>query len=271
MNTRPLHHALLSSLFVGLTSFAVTAQQAPGIAGRLPDLPAETKAGPTPRLPDGKPDLGNGKGVWNPRVIANLSGMGRGGRDRSPVEKPLEIPMQPWAKQVYEQRLANLSIDDPEGRCLPPGIPRLYFTPFPFQVYQQPDRVIFIFEGGAHIWRVVYTDGRAHVKDPNPSFVGDAVGHWEGDTLVVDTIGFNDTTWLDQEGHPHTESLHTIERFTRRDELTLHYEVTIDDPKAYTKPWTVSWTIPWAARAELMEYICQENNKDLPHMLPPKP
>ena len=140
-------------------------------------------------------------------------------------------------------------------------------TPFPFQIFQLPDRVLFIFEGGAHIWRTIYTDGRTHSKDPNPSFLGESIGRWEGDTLVVDTIGFNDTTWLDQAGHPHTEALHTIERFTRTNERTLHFQVTIDDPKAYTKPWTTSYTIPWAAGHELYEYICQENNKDLPHMV----
>jgi hypothetical protein len=170
------------------------------IAGRIPDPPRPATVAPAPRLPDGRPDLGNGKGAWNPRVIANLAGGGRSTPDRSPVERIVDVPFQPWAKKVYDERQASLSFDDPESRCLPPGIPRLYATPFPFQIYQQPDRVIFIFEGGAHIWRVVYTDGRSHPKDPNPSFVGDAIGHWEGDTLVVDTIGFNDTTWMDQEG-----------------------------------------------------------------------
>jgi hypothetical protein len=249
-----------------LAAAAPALAQAP-VAGRIPDPPASRKAGPTPRLPDGRPDLGNGKGAWNPRVVANLSGTGRGARDRSPVESIVDVPFQPWAKTLYDERLANLSVDDPEARCLPPGIPRLYATPFPFQIYQQPDRIIFIFEGGAHIWRVVYMDGRPHRKEPNPSFVGDAIGRWDGDTLVVDTIGFNDTTWLDQEGHPHTESLHTVERFTRRDEMTLHYQVTIDDRMAYTNSWTTSYTIPWAPGAELLEYICQENNKDLPHMV----
>jgi hypothetical protein len=256
----------LTLALVLLAAAAPALAQAP-VAGRIPDPPASLKPGPTPRLPDGRPDLGNGKGAWNPRVVANLSGTGRSTRDRSPVESIVDVPFQPWAKTLYDERLANLSIDDPEAKCLPPGIPRLYATPFPFQIYQVPDRIIFIFEGGAHIWRVVYMDGRPHRKEPNPSFVGDAIGRWEGDTLVVDTIGFNDTTWLDQEGHPHTESLHTVERFTRRDEMTLHYQVTIDDRMAYTNSWTTSYTIPWVPGAELLEYICQENNKDLPHMV----
>jgi hypothetical protein len=218
-------------------------------------------------LTDGKPDLGNGKGSWNPRIIENIAGVGPGAPRRTPVEHVVDVPFQPWAKKAYEDALANLSKDDPEGLCLPPGIPRMMATPFPFQIFQQPDRVIFLFEGGTHIFRTIYTDGRPHLKDPNPSFLGDSIGHWEGDTLVVDAIGFNDESWLDQDGHPHTDALHVIERYTRTDEMTLHYEVTIDDPKAYTKPWTTSYTIPWQPGAELLEYICQENNKDLPHMV----
>src|SRR5262245_21656178 len=141
-----MRHALFALILLATPALAVA--QAP-IAGRIPDIPPGTKAGPTPRLPDGRPDLGNGKGAWNPRVIANLAGTGRSTRDRSPIEKIVEVPFEPWAKTVYEERNASLSFDDPEGKCLPPGIPRLYATPFPFQVYQVPDRVIFIFEGGA--------------------------------------------------------------------------------------------------------------------------
>jgi hypothetical protein len=237
------------------------------VAGRIPDQPKPAHPNPTPRLADGHPDLGNEKGSWNPRIIANIAGIGPGGPARSPVEKIVDVPFQPWAKKVYEDRLANLSKDDPEGYCLPPGVPRMMATPFPFQIYQLPGRVIFAFEGGAHVWRIIYMDGRPHPKDPNPTFMGDSIGHWEGDTLVVDAIGFNDRTWLDQDGHPHTESLHVTERYTRTDENTLHYEATIDDPKAYTEPWTTRYTIPWAAGMELYEYICQENNTDLSHLV----
>jgi hypothetical protein len=237
------------------------------VAGRIPEPGLKGKAGPTPRLPDGKPDLGNGKGSWNPRVVENIAGVGPGAPERTPVEKIVDVPFQPWAEKVYDKRLADLQKDDPEARCLPPGIPRLYQTPFPFQVFQLPDRVLFVFEGGSHVWRPVYTDGRRHSKDPNPTYLGESIGHWEGDTLVVDTIGFNDRTWLDQDGHPHTEALPTVERYTRRDEMTLHYQVTIEDPGAYTRPWTTSYTIPWSAGAEPMEYVCHENNLDLPHMV----
>jgi hypothetical protein len=237
------------------------------IAGRIPDRVVPGKPAPAPRLPDGKPDLGNGKGSWNPRIIENISGVGPGAPERNAVEKVIDVPFRPWALQVYEKRLADLQKDDPESRCLPPGIPRLYQTPFPFQIFQLTDRVLFVFEGGAHLWRSVFTDGRPHLKDPNPSYLGDSIGHWDGDTLVVDTIGFNDRTWLDQDGHPHTEALHTMERFRRTDEETLHYEVTIEDAGAYTRSWTTSYTIPWAPRVEPMEYVCNENNVDLPHMI----
>jgi hypothetical protein len=241
--------------------------QAP-VGGRFPDRPkSDTPARPAPRLADGHPDLGNGKGSWNPRIIENIAGVGPGAPNRTPVEHVVDVPFQPWAKQAYEKALANLSKDDPEGLCLPPGIPRMLATPFPFQIFQQPDRVIFLFEGGTHIFRTIFTDGRPHAKDPNPSFLGDSIGHWDGDTLVVDVIGFNDETWLDQDGHPHSDALHVTERYTRTDEMTLHYEATIDDPKAYTKSWTTSYTIPWQPGAELLEYICQENNKDLSHMV----
>jgi len=252
-------------LFATIAAFTAAAQ-AP-VGGRFPDPPAATSpAKPTPRLADGHPDLGGGKGAWNPRIIENIAGVGPGAPQRTPVEQVVDVPFQPWAKALYELRIANLQKDDPEGYCLPPGVPRMMATPFPFQIYQLPDRVIFLYEGGAHVWRVIYTDGRPHAKDPNPSFLGDSIGHWEGDTLVVDVIGFNDRTWLDQDGHPHTEALHVVERYTRTDEMTLRYEALIDDPETYTRKWSASYTIPWQPGAELLEYICQENNKDLPHL-----
>src|SRR3954465_12099173 len=128
---------LAGALLVCVLASRAVAQTVP-IAGRLPERPAQA-SGPAPRLADGRPDLGNGNGAWNPRVIANLAGVGRSTPDRSPVEHPVDVPFQPWAKTAYEKRLADLSFDDPESKCLPPGIPRLYATPFPFQVYQQPD------------------------------------------------------------------------------------------------------------------------------------
>jgi hypothetical protein len=261
----PMRSLLVSTIVVAAATIPLGGQVP--VAGRVPDAPASAsgRPHPAPRLANGQPDLGNGRGSWNPRVTANLAGLGD--PNRSQVEKIVDVPFQPWAKALYETRQADLQRYDPESRCLPPGLPRMMATPFPFQIFQLSDRVLFIFEGGAHVWRTVYTDGRAHPADPNPSFLGDSIGHWEGDTLVADAIGFNEATWLDQAGHPHTEALHIVERFSRPDEMTLRYEVTIDDPHAYTKPWTTAYAIPWAPGIELFEYICQENNKDLRHMV----
>ena len=125
-------------------------------------------------------------------------------------------------------------------------------------------RIIFIFEGGTHVWREIHMDGRSHAKADaikGETWLGDSVGHWEGDTLVVDVVGFNEGTWLDYFGHPHTNQLHLIERFSRPDFNTLRYEVTVDDPAAYTAPWTGGFLLRWSQGTELFEYICQDNNR----------
>ena len=140
------------------------------------------------------------------------------------------------------------------------------FDPYAFQVIQTPEQVVFLFEGDNYPWRIIRINS-THPKDLSPTWMGDAVGHYEGDTLVVDVIGFNDKAWLDQAGHPQTEKLHLTERYTRTDSLTLKYEVTIDDPGAYSKPWTTSNTVRWRPGMELMEYVCHENEKSSVHMI----
>jgi hypothetical protein len=214
--------------------------------------------GPTPMTPDGKPDL---SGAWEPNAFA----------DNVNLPKALqrtgeEIPFQPWAKDLYEKRRANQSADDPEGHCLPPGVPRMNTTPYPFRIMQTPKLTLIVYEGGAHIWRQIFTDGRSHPKDPNPSWLGDSIGHWEGDTLVVDTVGLNGRIWIDESGLPTTESLHVIERIRRPDLGHLEIVNIIDDPKAYTKTWSFT-THPVMLKGDLMEYICQENNKDVEHLV----
>jgi len=198
--------------------------------------------------------LGGGEGTGG--------GRGRGGAKSEPW-----VPFQPWAAAVYDYNSKNDSKYDPEGYCLPPGGPRMMATPYPAEIIQLPDqkRVIMIFEGATHIWREIYMDGREHPKGDalNPTYLGHSVGHYEGDALVVDVVGFNEATWLDYFGHPHTDQLHVVERFTRPNKGTLHYETTVDDPGAYTKPFKMAWDIPWNATGELTEYICQENNKYL--------
>ena len=175
--------------------------------------------GQVPRLADGHPDLAGG-GVWLPAPVSNL------GLKAPPGSN---IPYLAAAKRKFEENSA-LKQNDLDLRCLPPGVPRIMLTARPFEIVQTPQRLLFLYEGGAHVWRQVWMDGRAQPKDPNPDWLGHSIGRWEGDTLVVDSVGFNDRTWLDDAGHPHTEQLHVIEKFTRTAPQTLKYDVVIDDP-----------------------------------------
>ena len=244
------------------------------------------KAAPkaVPRMPDGHPDLGNGRGVWDVKKVDDMTGNGFGERPGEAtkaaqlkfLDHRVDVEFLPWAKKVFDERQATVSKDDPEGYCLPPGIPRMMNTPFPMQIFQLPDRILEVFEGGAHMWRPIYMDGRKHTPAEkwNPTYLGEGIGHWEGDTLVVDVTGFNDRSWLDSSGHPHTEQLHVTERYTRETYDRLHYQMTIDDPGAYSKPWSNGWYINWKEGWEPYEYVCQENNKDVVienHMVGLKP
>ena len=134
---------------------------------------------------------------------------------------------------------------------------------------QTPTHIFFLFEANIHSYRQIFMDGRQHPVDPDPTWYGHSIGHWEDDTLVVDTMGFNDKFWFDFRGHPHTEKLHTVERYSRKDHDTLINEVTIDDPGAYARPFKVTFTALLRPGEELMEYICQENNQDVAHIQGP--
>ena len=276
---------LLTTATLIVASFwALSAQGpgGPGGRGRGPAAPSE----PTPRLADGTVNFGRvagEKGIWNVPYITNMGmqvvddegkslaprpeGRGRAGGGRGGAKSEPWMPFQPWAAAVYDYNSVNQSKYDPEGYCLPPGGPHMMATPYPAEIIQLPEqkRVIMIFEGAAHIWREIYMDGRPHPSGDalNPTYLGHSVGRYEGDALVVDTVGFNEATWLDYFGHPHTDKMHTVERFTRPNKNTLHYETLIDDPGAYTRPFKVAWDVPWRPNAELTEYICQENNKYL--------
>jgi hypothetical protein len=184
------------------------------------------------------PDLG---GVWLPDYVGSIA----------PIET---LPLLPWAKTKFQENSGQQSETD--ARCLPPGVPRIMFLSRPFEIVQAEGRILFLFEGAAHVWRQIWMDGRAHPKDPNPDWLGHSIGHWEQDMLVVDTVGFNDRTWLDDAGHPHTEQLHVIEKFTRMNRAKMKYEVTIDDPGAYTQPWSAISSFNFRPDENLEEDIC---------------
>jgi len=208
--------------------------------------------GAAPRTRDGKPDL---SGIWNPDRTFIY--------DISSALKPGEaLPLQPWAADLTKKRMSK---DDPEANCLPTGVPRM--APYPWKIVQTPTLIVFLFEGNIHSYRQIFLDGRSHPQDPDPTWYGDSIGHWEGDTLVVDTIGFNDKFWFDFAAHPHTEKLHITERYRRPDMGHLESEVTVDDPGAYTKPFTMYGHFPLQTNTEIMEYVCNENNQDVPHIV----
>jgi len=259
MRTTLIFLILIASASLGtLGAQEVLAPEAPR---SKPGLEPKDKAKPAPRLADGKVDLG-GKGVWAPIWVLDWS-------DTKYVDKAIDVPFTPQARKLFQERQSNLSKDDPEGYCLPPGVPRYTGTPYPFQILQLPDKVVILYEGASHMYRTIYMDGRKHT-DPdklNPTWLGESIGHYEGnDTLVVDTVGFNGRTWLDYVGHPTSEALHVVERFSRPDSLTLQYEATIDDKEMYTKPWTTKFFVKFRPGWDLYEYVCLENNKDLMHI-----
>lgn len=247
-------------------------------------LPAASKgkgknrppAAPTPHWPDGRVNLGTQpgeKGIWEGNAGATLATNPAGGLDNPSMYlatnlKLADVPFQPWARAVYAYRQAETTKDDPHVRCKPSGGPRMFHTPYGFEFVDVPEekKIYILGVGGPHSWRVIYMDGRAHPKDLDPSFSGHSVGRWEGETLVIDTVGFNEKFWLTREGIPHTAALHLTEKFTRENHDRLKYEATIDDPGAYTRPWTGGWYIDWRAGEEMYEYICQENNRDVEHM-----
>jgi len=208
---------------------------------------------PAPKLPDGKRDF---SGIWlvdDNRLQFNLM-----------LDGP-EVALRPSAAKVYKERLARLGSDRPSGHCLPHGIPDAMLVPSPFKIIHTARVTMILFEEFVE-FRQVFTDGRALPKDPQPAWFGYSVGKWEGDALIVESSGFNDKSWLDDDGHPHTDALHTIERFRRSDFGHMTMQITIDDPKAYTKPWGATLHYHLLPDTELIEYIC-DNEKDTPHLV----
>jgi len=208
--------------------------------------PHDAPTGPIPRTPDGKPDF---SGVWYPLRIVDPG-------------KPDPLP---WAEALSKERVANNLKDVPSARCLPFGITR-GSTFFSFRIMQNETVLAILYE--EDLPRQIYLDGRKHPEESLSPFVGHSVGKWEGDTLVVDTVGFNDKTWLDPQGHPHTDELHLIESYHRKDLGHLEVEVTIDDPGAYKRPWTMKRKAELAGEdQEIGQYVCTENNRDVQHLV----
>lgn len=221
---------------------------------------------PAPRWPDGRINIASvpgQKGHWI-RTRRELV-VDANTRNTLPNDRKIdEIPFQPWAKALFDYRRANNDRDSPHARCKPDAGPREIGTAYGFEMVEFPalSSVIIFDIGGPQTFRIINMDGRAHPKerDLTPTFFGHSIGRWEGDTLVVDSVGFNEQNWIDAEGLIHTDRYHQLERFTRTDFDTMRYEVTIDDPGAYTAPWTAGFLLRWEPGAELFEYVCQENN-----------
>jgi len=219
---------------------------------RHPRALASAPSDPAPRTADGKPDLG---GVWG---YAGYT---------SDIAKDYdvgEVPMTALGEKLFKDRQAHDGVDDPEARCLPTGVPRR--DPYPSKIIQQPNLVVILFGGNLHSFRQIFLDRMEHPKDLNPSWWGDSIGHWEGDQLVVDSVGFNGKTWLDLAGHPASDQLHVIERYSRPDSGHLKWEITIEDPVMYTRPWKVTEITPQLTTGDLMEYVCTENERDSRHL-----
>jgi hypothetical protein len=221
--------------------------------------------GAIPRTADGKPDL---SGVWQSGGVSLLGEPGsRPAPPPSATPPPRREPpsYQPWAE---EQRKKFTAIDDPTAHCLLPGVPRITSMPMPLEIVQTPKKVVILYEA-FRAYRIIPIDNALkHPDDVTPTWMGDSVARWDGDTLVVDVIGFNDKTWLGGLGTIHTEALHVVERYKLNTDRTITYEATVEDTKALTKPWVTGATLRQPRNARVEEYECIENNQDIAHMKP---
>ena len=246
---------ILALLFMCAPAYAqwtkVPAAKIPRGADGKPNL-----AGPAPRSSDGHPDL---SGVWEPsgnKYVLNIAA----------DLKPGDVPYQPWAKTLIDQRAdGSQSGDEPIANCLPQGVPRVAAAPAPWKIVQTPGFLVILYEA-ANSWRQIFLDGRELSDDFVPAWWGYSTAKWDGDTLVVDSKGFNGKAWMDQTGKPTSEALHVTERFHRKDFGHMDVQITIDDPTVYTKPWTVTEPARLRTDTEIMENVCNENNVDIHHL-----
>ncbi len=220
--------------------------------------------GPVPRL-NGKPNL---SGIW--QVMAEPRGPGLFGLGESPNSKyfrniladfkPGEEPLTPEGREIFRQN-TQPGVAGPSVMCLPDGVPHADLLPEPFKIIQTPGLIVMLYEVET-TFRQIFTDGRKQVSDPSPSWMGYSVGRWEGDMLVIDTVGFNNLSWLDASGHGHSEDMRVEERFRRRDYGHLELTVTIRDPKVFTKPVSINVVEELLPDTDLLEHYCLENEKD---------
>jgi hypothetical protein len=249
---------------------------------RTPGIPRSADGKPnlaarTPRAADGRPDL---SGLWQtasapPDILERfIPKATNGAGEEAPSEyflnilsdfKPEEAPLRPDAAALFQQRALNFTKESPIPHCLPEGMPLVEMAPAPYKIVQTRGVTFMLYERDT-TYRQVYTDGRKLPDDPQPSWLGYAVGRWDGDSLVVDSIGFNDRGWLDARGHTHSEALHLTERFHRLDFGHMEVLLTIDDPKTYTKPFTVKLRQHLLPDSDLLESYCAENEKDVRHI-----
>jgi len=234
----------------------------PRLATGKPNL-----AAPAPRRADGKPDL---SGIWQLEAACPPEGCNDypAGPEFLDIGARIKggLPYQPQTADLVAKRAAQLGRDDPVGRCRPAGVIRLLTFPPPRKILQLPELVVILSERDV-TFRQIFTDGRPLPKDPDPSWNGFSTGKWQGDTLVVETIGFRDGVWLDRKGNFMTDAAKMTERFRRVNYGRLEIEVTIDDPKAYTKPWTIKLNEQILVDTELLEYYCLDNEKDASHLV----
>jgi hypothetical protein len=215
-----------------------------------------------PRTPDGKPNL-SAPGPKTPDGKPDLTGLWRHGDSRLDSDlKPEDV--QPWAQVAAKRAAQNLQTDFWTARCLPPG-PLFGFLDLT-KIVQTPGLIVILAEA-ANRYRQILMDGRELPKDPNPSWQGYSIGHWDGDTLVVETAGFNDKNPVDYYPHPHTEALRLTERYRRRDFGHIELQITIDDPTAYTRSWTMKTALQLEPDTELLEFVCNENERDVKHFV----
>ena len=254
---------LLSAATAGAQWVGYPTAHVPKTPSGTPNLGA-----PAPRTADGKPDL---SGIWeadNYRPCPK-----EGCADMRTSEQFVDLgarlkgglPYQPWALALRDQRKAADGAEDTTSQCLPPGVPRIHTLTWPRKYIQVPGLLVILDEANTG-FRQIFLDGRPLPEDPSPAFNGYSVGHWEGDTLVVQTIGLRDGLWLDRNGSPMTDAAKVTERFHRVNYGNMQIEVTVDDPKGYTAPWTVKLNQYIMINSELLENICLDNEKDLTHL-----